>query len=375
LACTLFLFGGTGMARDARRKERHRLKRKQKQLAQRKAKGVTALQKVALGGGTLECYVNPPEWQEEGIASILVLAKTAGGRCTLAGFLVDLWCVGLKDAWGRSETPADHLQDTRDNALSRGAVRMSEKEARRLVAGAVRFSRESGFRLPDHWQKWVSIFGEMGPLESLDMSDFGVEGEGRGKKLRYVGTEQFLRTRLMGSTMEAFVARPDVEVLIGAGPPLAFDDDDYADEDEDEALDETPDEAAAAMADMIRETSARTAGGCRKWCFAQGVVPHRLLEEAVQLMIVGLMPAMAYEDGVARGEIEPAEDPPDRLAPVKRALAEYPPEERREMEAALEQVTRFIQSFSDPIAMLEAMGVKPLEEESPSEEEQEGRAR
>jgi hypothetical protein len=352
------------MARDARRKERHRLKRKQKQLAHRKAKGVTALQKVALGGGTLECYVYPPDWKEQGIASITVLARTAGGRCALAAFLVDLWCVGLKDAWGRSETSADHLQDARSGSRAKGAVPMPVETARRLVAGGVRFSRQSGFRLPDHWQKWVSVFGEMGPLDSIDVSDFGVEGTDGRKKLRYVGTEDFLRSRLAGCTVEAFTARPDVEVVIGEGSGEFLELDDSDEEDEQALLDPDEREAAAEMDEMLRGTATRTASEVRKWCFAQGVVPHPRLDEAAALLIVGLLPAMAYEEAVARGDQPPAQDPPDQWAPVHGALAGYPPEERQELTLALDQVTRFMKSFDNPAAMLQAMGIGAEEEEA-----------
>lgn len=357
------------MARNSRSKERQRLKRKKKQLAQRKAKNVTALQKVAMGGGTLECLANPPDYREQGIVSIIVLARTPGGRCAVASFLVDLWCVGLKDAWGKSETPPEHLADLRDGARDRGAVRMPVEEARRLVAAGVRFARENGFRLPDHWQKWVSVFGEMPRLESLDMSDFGVEAEGRGKKLRYVGTEQFLRTRLTGCTVESFVARPDVEWIIGAGPA---DFDDFGEEADDEFDDADPDEEVAAMAEMLRATSTKTADEVRKWCFAQREVPHRLLQDAAQLLIMGLLPAMAYEEALANGELPRSAPPPDRWAPVQQALNELPPDERQEMTMALDQVTRFMRSFTDPVAMLEAMGLTPAEEEEEETEEAEG---
>jgi hypothetical protein len=356
------------MARGARRKEKQRLKRKQKQLAHRKAKGVTALQKVALLGGTLECYVNP-EWQEKGLASIIVLAKTPGGRCAYAGFLVDVWCVGLKDTWGKSEASAAEIQELRERAVRhRVGSRMAVEEARRLVAGGVRFSRQNGFRLPEHWQKWVSVFGEMGPPESVDLTGFGIETEGGGTKLRYVGTEQFLRSRLTASTVEAFMARPDVEVLMDVGQAGEFEGYDETGDEEDAFADEELDEEdAAVLADVLRDTAVKTASEVRKWCFANGVVPHRLIEDAAQLLIVGLLPAMAHEDAVASGEMPESQDAPDRWGPVERALAEYPPEERQEMRIALDQVTRFMQSFSNPVEMLEAMGVNSAGEEKEEE--------
>jgi hypothetical protein len=57
---------------------------------------------------------------------------------------------------------------------------------------------------------------------------------------------------------------------------------------------------------------------------------------------------------------------------VERALAEYPPEERQEMRTALDQVTRFMQSFTNPVEMLEAMGVNSAGEEKEEEAGAEG---
>ena len=89
------------MSRDARKKQKQRLKRQQKQRERRKAQAVTPLQRIARDGGTLECYVNA-NWRETGMANLNVLGHAPGGRLALASFLVDVWCVGLKDAYGRA---------------------------------------------------------------------------------------------------------------------------------------------------------------------------------------------------------------------------------------------------------------------------------
>src|SRR4051794_27212199 len=71
--------GGPPMARDARKKQKHRLKRQQKQREVRKAAAVTPFQKVVKSGGELECYVNG-KWREQGMASVQVLGHAPGGR-------------------------------------------------------------------------------------------------------------------------------------------------------------------------------------------------------------------------------------------------------------------------------------------------------
>src|SRR4051812_43448910 len=101
------------MSRDARKKQKHRLKRQQKQRAARKAAAVTPFQKVVKAGDELECYVNA-NWRNQGMASVHVLGHAPGGRFGYAAFLVDNWCVGLKDAVGRADMTRGEFQDLMD---------------------------------------------------------------------------------------------------------------------------------------------------------------------------------------------------------------------------------------------------------------------
>src|SRR5688500_13081211 len=99
------------MSRDARKKEKQRLKRKQKQTQARKAAAVTPLERIARSGGELECYVNA-DWREGGLASIHVLGRAPDGRLAYAAFLVDVWCIGLKDAFGQRQISREIFEDT-----------------------------------------------------------------------------------------------------------------------------------------------------------------------------------------------------------------------------------------------------------------------
>ena len=122
-------------------------------------------------------------------------------------------------------------------------------------------------------------------------------------------------------------------------------------------------EEATALAEMLQGTAAHAAAGIRQWCSAQGVAPHPRLEEATEILLLALLPAMAHADAVASGELPESQDSPDTSAAVGQALAMYPPEELEEMKAAVGQVTGFMQSFQDPASMLEAMRISPVDEE------------
>jgi hypothetical protein len=249
------------MSSSARKKEKHRLKRKEKKHQLQKVHSRTALQRLAAEGGRLECWIMPKDWKEYGIATMRVLGRAPGGRAATAVFLVDFWAVGLKDAFGRSDVPElEFREGSLDPWIEKtGAVKLDEETARRMIAGAVRFGRQNGFRMPPAWEKFVVIFGRsiLDQIPTADLSDFGIDGG-----LRYVGTMDFLKTRLTMPPRE-FLTRPDVHYVMEAGSRLVqSDDDDAEDENEDEEDSDTIESVlemtnAGASVERLREVLER----------------------------------------------------------------------------------------------------------------------
>src|SRR5438046_1521525 len=127
----------------ARKKELKRLKRQEKARQHHKAQNVPPVRRVAMGGSTLECWINQV-WREQGMASLLLLGSAGGGSYVFAAFLVDIWCVGLKDAYG--QTGLSRI-DFQDDILKRASeampmVHFDTAKARKLIASAIRFSRQ-----------------------------------------------------------------------------------------------------------------------------------------------------------------------------------------------------------------------------------------
>ena len=340
------------MSRNAQKKERQRLKRKQKKMAMRKFQSRTPLQRIAAEGGSLECWITP-DFKEEGIAAIQVVARDVSGRCAVAGFLVDLWCVGLKDAFGRSEVDeAAFREQSLEPWMQRmGSSRIDAGKVRRLVAGGIRFSRQNGFRLPPQWEKWVTIFGRdiLNELATADVSEFGVDGG-----LRYVGTMDFLRQRLIGCSVEEFMSRPDVQVVLDADALDEWEDEDFED-DEDEFDDEDDvdlEEDEAAAVDAMQQTSQRLLAAVRKWCTENSIPPHPRLEQGVVLAMAAAS-ALAASDRLS--------GPTESSHIMEQLLEPVPADERPDLIAAAEQVRQFMRQFSDPAQMLQAVS----DQESP----------
>jgi hypothetical protein len=138
---------------------------------------------------------------------------------------VDLWCAGLKDAWGILDVGREQLDlmvDKMDAQLDGTMAQVDLDEIRQVVAGALRFARRNGFRLPRHYERWTAFLGDLGDWRSqADLAHFGIDGN--PDRMRWVGPVEDLRRRLIGSTVDDFIARPDVEVIIGE-EGVAFED-------------------------------------------------------------------------------------------------------------------------------------------------------
>ena len=327
------------MSRDSRKKERQRLKRKQKKREMRRQQSRTALRRIAGEGGTLECWITP-DWREEGIALLEVLGHVGDGRCAFAAFLVDLWCVGLKDAFGRGDVSEATF---REESLKRwieqtNGVQIDPGTARRLVAGAIRFGRQNGFRLPPGWEKWVSIFGRdiFNELPSADLADFGVEGG-----LRYVGTADFLRQRLSGCTAEQFLARPEVQWIGDAdsslyGSDLEEDEDRIEDEEdiEEDEID-VDEEQMEEMRRVLEEAASKLADATRTWCQEKNIPPQPLLDEAAFITVGTMVPLLASKtepEDVSDEELREG----DRL--LEAMVGSVSPDQRNALVAAAEQL-------------------------------------
>jgi hypothetical protein len=248
--------------------------------------------------------------------------------------------------------------------------------ARRLVAGAVRFSREHDFRLPRKYERWVSILGVDPQAADADISEFGVDG-----KLRYVGRKEDLAKRLIHESVDQFLRREDVTFVLpeeydeddeyydddddyGADDEYddQFDDDDeqYADDEEDDQLtEEALDRNVAAhelMLDALDMTREKLADAVRKWCFANAQAPSPAIGEAAEML---LLPMLERREQMPE---DPDEQPSaaaiaeeDRL--VQQAL-ELHTGDKLELAHALDQVGQFLHSLKSPEELISVLGMQ-----------------
>ena len=95
------------------------------------------------------CLINPP-WQEEGVAGVAVVRRMPGSKYLAGAFLVDVFCLGVKDAIVRERLTR---RETRNflGGLPWPLREIGYEDARSVVLGAVEYARGLGFEPHADW--------------------------------------------------------------------------------------------------------------------------------------------------------------------------------------------------------------------------------
>jgi len=317
-------------------------KRDQRKREKQRAQGGSPY-RVVSRGKLAGAYINTG-WREDGIASIFMLKTVPGHGHALGGFLGDIWCMGLKDAWGRLDCTYQEFEDTlaeADTAMEMEPVDLDT--VRRLVAGGIRFANQNGFRLPPRYERWTAMLGPLDDPDTADLSDFGVDG-----KLRCVTTTEDLKRRLVGCSVDEYLARQDIEFDIADDSFTLLDD------------------SQLALEEVVDNMAQRVVEAVRKWCFANRVAPHPRLAEAWDIV----SEAMMQGDDVPEdpdGEIVVGEQ---MTSGVTDLLALESPQIAEELRLAMNQIHEFMHQFASADEMMAHLGIDTaLDEEDDDEDD------
>ncbi len=336
------------MARNAKKAERRRLKRQQKRSRLRRAEGDSPYRRIGAHGEVVACYLNA-NWRKTGEAAIYCLRSIPGGGHAMAAFLVDVWCMGLKDAWGHLGISADEFNESilRWGRRDLDLTRIDADLAQRLVAGGIRFARQNGFRLPKRHERWVALLGGVGDVDTADLEEFGVDGG-----LRYIGSTEDLSKRLIGCTVEQFLTRDDVKFILGGDDFSLLDGDELGVEEDDELNAEEDDELD--VEEVADDVHAAAVSAVRRWCFANGMQPHPRLPEAWAAVfdVIALLPAVPEDGELAHEDSQIALDFLGRLLAVESA------ETGEDMSEAMSQIHAFMKQFDSPAELFEYVGLE-----------------
>lgn len=94
-----------------------------------------------------KCYIAPPDWQESGMAHVIVTRVRPSGNLIMGAFLVDTFCLGVKDAgYHENMTPSDFEGYLNNYKRGMGLEEISYYEAHNIIYGAMAFAEEGGIK-------------------------------------------------------------------------------------------------------------------------------------------------------------------------------------------------------------------------------------
>lgn len=125
-----------------------------------------------------KCYIAPPDWKENGIAHVLVTRTRPSGNLVMASFLVDTFCLGVKDAWFLENITTEKFQSYLDKYKHElGAEEITYEEAHNIIYGAIAFAEEGGIQPVKDFDLAGYILDEDTDDVPLIEYDFGKNGK------------------------------------------------------------------------------------------------------------------------------------------------------------------------------------------------------
>jgi hypothetical protein len=183
-------------------------------------------------GRVLGCWVNcgwsvglglegHPEWAEldvpageaEGFAQVFVARETRRGRATVRGYLVDVHCLGVKNATDPEVMDAGRIPSAIRlyyASFDRPALEIPIELGRELILGAVQYARELGFEPADAFDGDAAAF--LGEWDEPGRIEFGRDGQPFYLSGPYDNPAAVMRT------LERSVGAGNFQFSVAAGP-------------------------------------------------------------------------------------------------------------------------------------------------------------
>jgi len=159
------------------------------------------------------------DWTEGGMTVVAVARRQPQGRILLGAYVVDYYCLGVKDAYFRANIPQeDFYGDVLPTALQgRAYIRISTGLAHELVWGAVEYAEQFGFRPHRDFRQAKLVLDPPDANPRPGLVEFGYEG-----KPFYIQGPHDDVDRILDQ-LRSRVGDGNYDVMIGMPPPDEWD--------------------------------------------------------------------------------------------------------------------------------------------------------
>ena len=151
-------------------------------------------------------------YEPAGMSSAFFGRKLPDGRIMLAIYLIDLGCLGVKDAYTRVVSKSEFDDMLTKANLSQSLFTVQPSTVLKLVEQAVDYARSIGFEPRGDYAKMRPIFGDVDPGDCTESFAFGDE---EGKPVYIRGPHETIEQALMiQSILEARVSEGNFEHVV-----------------------------------------------------------------------------------------------------------------------------------------------------------------
>lgn len=100
----------------------------------------------------IQCFMGD-NWKEQGMGSVSIVRKMPHGPLCLAVYLIDTWCLGVKDAFFKTNLSEQEVNDTlRGQRASQPMIKVSYKDARCFILGGLAYAQSIGIPPHKDWE-------------------------------------------------------------------------------------------------------------------------------------------------------------------------------------------------------------------------------
>lgn len=171
------------MARDARKHQKKQERRKQKSKEKRrdyiKNRDATPFKLLKQAGDApfLPCRIHEIAFTQ-GMGNLVVARQLPDGRVVLVAFLIDLYCLGVKDVMYRACPKEEYELDfVKKTYKDQPARILTPEEAKKLVEGAAAFAAKFGIRPHEDYAKAKAVFDGVDSSACDTPFHFGKDGK------------------------------------------------------------------------------------------------------------------------------------------------------------------------------------------------------
>jgi len=158
-----------------RRKAKEKAERRE--LARRESPGLPSRIQQASAAPILHCCVTAEIWRH-GIGNVLVSRQLSDGQVAFAVFLVDVYCLGVKNIFVNIVSRARYDEEGYGKLIHQGGLtKMLPECARKLVENAVQYANELGLSPHSDYRTARLIFADIAAEACTEDYTFGKDGK------------------------------------------------------------------------------------------------------------------------------------------------------------------------------------------------------